>query len=423
MGAWPRGGLWRHPDFLRLWGSQSVSQLGSQISVLAIPFAAVLVVDASAFQVALLGAAVMAPWLLFALPAGVWVDRLPRRPILVIADLGRAVALASIPLAYALDVLTMAQLYAVSFVSGTLTVFFDVAYQSYLPALVERTQLVDGNAKLEFSRSAASVAGPGLGGALVAALTAPYAVAADAVSFVGSAILLFRIRRPERPPERTGAASVRAELVEGLRYVFGDARWRSMMGYVASVNFFFAVAESVFIVYAVRRLELSAPVIGAIFAVTNIGAVFGAMLVGRVSRRLGVGRTLVVSGLLGGPPLLLIPLAPASFPIPFLVARWFLVSLGIVIYNVTAISLIQALTPERMLGRMNASRRFVVWGTIPLGSVTSGALASTIGLRETIFVGAVGASLSFLWLAFSPLRRIREMPRHATADELTISAC
>jgi MFS family permease len=423
MGAWPRGGLWRHPDFLRLWGSQSVSQLGSQISVLAIPFAAVLVVDASAFQVALLGAAVMAPWLLFALPAGVWVDRLPRRPILVIADLGRAVALASIPLAYALDVLTMAQLYAVSFVSGTLTVFFDVAYQSYLPALVERTQLVDGNAKLEFSRSAASVAGPGLGGALVAALTAPYAVAADAVSFVGSAILLFRIRRPERPPEWTGAASVRAELVEGLRYVFGDARWRSMMGYVASVNFFFAVAESVFIVYAVRRLELSAPVIGAIFAVTNIGAVFGAMLVGRVSRRLGVGRTLVVSGLLGGPPLLLIPLAPASFPIPFLVAGWFLVSLGIVIYNVTAISLIQALTPERMLGRMNASRRFVVWGTIPLGSVTSGALASTIGLRETIFVGAVGASFSFLWLAFSPLRRIREMPRHATADELTISAC
>jgi MFS family permease len=423
MGAWPRGGLWRHPDFLRLWGSQSVSQLGSQISVLAIPFAAVLVVDASAFQVALLGAAVMAPWLLFALPAGVWVDRLPRRPILVIADLGRAVALASIPLAYALDVLTMAQLYAVSFVSGTLTVFFDVAYQSYLPALVERTQLVDGNAKLEFSRSAASVAGPGLGGALVAALTAPYAVAADAVSFVGSAILLFRIRRPERPPEWTGAASVRAELVEGLRYVFGDARWRSMMGYVASVNFFFAVAESVFIVYAVRRLELSAPVIGAIFAVTNIGAVFGAMLVGRVSRRLGVGRTLVVSGLLGGPPLLLIPLAPASFPIPFLVAGWFLVSLGIVIYNVTAISLIQALTPERMLGRMNASRRFVVWGTIPLGSVTSGALASTIGLRETIFVGAVGASLSFLWLAFSPLLRIREMPRHATADELTISAC
>jgi MFS family permease len=423
MGAWPRGGLWRHPDFLRLWGSQSVSQLGSQISVLAIPLAAVLVVDASAFQVALLGAAVMAPWLLFALPAGVWVDRLPRRPILVIADLGRAVALASIPLAYALDVLTMAQLYAVSFVSGTLTVFFDVAYQSYLPALVERTQLVDGNAKLEFSRSAASVAGPGLGGALVAALTAPYAVAADAVSFVGSAILLFRIRRPERPPEWTGAASVRAELVEGLRYVFGDARWRSMMGYVASVNFFFAVAESVFIVYAVRRLELSAPVIGAIFAVTNIGAVFGAMLVGRVSRRLGVGRTLVVSGLLGGPPLLLIPLAPASFPIPFLVAGWFLVSLGIVIYNVTAISLIQALTPERMLGRMNASRRFVVWGTIPLGSVTSGALASTIGLRETIFVGAVGASFSFLWLAFSPLRRIREMPRHATADELTISAC
>jgi MFS family permease len=162
MRMWPHGGLWRHPDFLRLWGAQTVSQLGSQVSFLALPLAAVLVLDASAFQVALLGAAVMAPWLLFALPAGVWVDRVSRRPILVIADLGRAAVLASVPLAYAIDALTMAQLFATAFATGTLTVFFDVAYQSYLPSLVERRQLVDGNAKLEVSRSGASVAGPGL---------------------------------------------------------------------------------------------------------------------------------------------------------------------------------------------------------------------------------------------------------------------
>jgi MFS family permease len=410
MLGWPRGGLWRHPDFLHLWGSQTVSQLGSQVSFLALPLAAVLVVDASAFQVALLGTAVMAPWLLFALPAGVWVDRVSRRPILVVADLGRAAVLASVPVAYAFGALTMAQLYVAAFAAGTLTVFFDVAYQSYLPALVERSQLVDGNAKLEVSRAGASVAGPGLGGALVGAVTAPYAVAVDAASFLASALLLFRIRAPESPPAREVRGSVRAELVDGLRYVFGDARWRSLMGYVASVNFFFTVAESIFIVYAVRVLGLSAPLIGLVFTLSNLGGIVGALVVSRVSHRLGVGRTLVVSGFLGGPPLLLVPLAPASFPIPFLVVGWLFLSFGVVMYNVTAVSLIQALTPERLLGRMNASRRLVVWGTIPIGSVVGGALASTIGLRETIFVGAIGASFSFLFLYFSPLRTIHEMP-------------
>jgi MFS family permease len=414
MPAWPSGGLWRQPDFLKLWGSQTVSQLGTQVSLLALPLAAVLVVDASAFEVALLSTAIMVPWLVFALPAGVWVDRVRRQPILVVTDLGRAVALASVPLAYATDTLTMAQLYVVAIVTGTLTVFFDVAYQSYLPSIVERRALVDGNSKLEFSRAAASVAGPGLGGALVGALTAPYAVLVDAVSFLGSALLLFRIRAPEVPPERTKGASARAELVEGLRYVFGDPRWRSMMGYVASVNFFFAVAESIFIVYAVRDLDLSAPLIGLIFTLSNLGGIAGAVLAGRAARRLGIGGTLVASGLLSGPPLLLVPLAPQASPIPFLVAGWLFVSLGVVLYNVTAISLIQALTPERMLGRMNASRRFVVWGTIPIGSFVSGVLATVIGLRPTIFVGAVGASFSFLFLALSPLRTIHEMPESPT---------
>jgi MFS family permease len=410
MRTWPQGGLWRHGDFLHLWGSQTVSQLGSQVTLLALPLAAVLVVDASAFQVALLSAAVMLPWLVFALPAGVWVDRLPRRPILVLADVGRAVALGSIPVAFAVDALTMAQLYAAALVSGTLTVFFDVAYQSYLPSLVTREQLVDGNAKLELSRASAQVAGPGLGGGLVAALTAPAAIAADAASFLVSALLLFRLRARETLPDRSEGTSLRLELVEGLRYVFGDARWRSLMGYVATVNFFYSVADSIFIVYAVRKLDLSPQLIGLVFTLSNLGGVVGAMLVGRVGTRLGVGRTLVAAGLLSGPPLVLVPLAPHAAPIPFIVAGLLLGSLGVVLYNVTAISLIQALTPERLLGRMNASRRFVVWGTIPLGSVVSGVLASTIGLRATLGVGAVGASFAFLFLYFSPLRTIQDMP-------------
>jgi MFS family permease len=218
---WPRGGLWRHPDFLRLWSAQTISQFGSQVSQLALPLAAILVLDASAFEVALLGTVEFLPFLLFALPAGVWVDRLPRKPILVLGDVGRAVALASIPLAYAFDALTIWQLYVVGFVVGVCTVFFDVAYQSYLPSLVDRAQLVDGNSKLEVSRSAAALAGPGLAGVLIGALTAPYAILLDAISFVWSAGLLFRIRTEEIVPAPTETPSMRRKLGEGLRYLLG----------------------------------------------------------------------------------------------------------------------------------------------------------------------------------------------------------
>ena len=212
---WPRGGLWRHPDFLKLWSAQTISLVGTQISQLAIPLAAILVLDASAFEVAVVGVAEFLPFLLFALPAGVWVDRLPRRPILVIADVGRGVALATIPLFYAFDALTIWQLYAVGFVVGTLTVFFDVAYQSYLPSLVSRDQLVDGNSKLEVSRSAASLAGPGIAGVLVAAITAPYAILVDAISFFVSGGFVAAIRRREPPPERAEERSMRRELDGG----------------------------------------------------------------------------------------------------------------------------------------------------------------------------------------------------------------
>jgi MFS family permease len=417
--VWPHGGLWRHADFLRLWGAQTVSQLGSQVSQLAIPLVAIIVLHASAFEVAVLGAIEFLPFTLFALPAGVWVDRLPRRPILVVADVGRALLLASIPLAYALDVLTIWQLYAVGFAVGVCTVFFDVAYQSYLPSLVERDQLVDGNSKLEISRSGAQIGGPGLGGILVSALTAPFAVLVDALSFAWSALLVWRIRTHEEHRVPEAAPSMRREVAEGLRYIFGDPRWRAIALYVATFNFLSNVAFSIYLVYAVRELHLSAALIGVIFAVGNTGWLVGAVLASRVSRRLGIGRTLTAAALLTGAPNLLIPLAPQSFPIPFLIAAGIVVTFGVVIYNVTGISLMQALTPDRMLGRMNASRRWVVWGTIPLGNVTGGVLATTIGLRETLFVGTIGLSFTFLFLLFSPLRSIDRLPdQPAAPDEL-----
>jgi MFS family permease len=407
---WPRGGLWRHPDFLRLWGAETVSQFGTQVSQLAIPLIAIIVLKASAFEVAALGAIEFLPFTLFALPAGVWVDRLPRRPILVIADVGRAVALVSIPLAYAFDVLTIWQLFVVGFVVGVFTVFFDVAYQSYLPSLVERDRLVDGNSKLEVSRSAAQIGGPGLGGVLVSAITGPFAVLVDAVSFVWSALLIWRIRAREERPAPEAAPSMRREVMEGLRYILGDPRWRALSLYVASSNFFSNVIFAVYLVYAVRELDLSPATIGLIFAVGNSGWLLGAVVAGRVSRRLGVGRTLIAGALVSGPASLLVPLAPRSFPIPFLVGSMILLAFGIVLFNVTAISLMQTLTPNRILGRMNASRRWVVWGTIPLGGFLGGALASWVGLRETLFVGAIGMSLAFLFLVFSPLREIERAP-------------
>jgi MFS family permease len=405
----PSGPLWRHGDFLRLWGAQTISQLGSQISLLALPLVAIFTLEASTFEVAALGAMDFLPFLLFALPAGVWVDRLPLRPILVTADFGRAVVLLTIPLAAALDLLTIWQLYAVGFTTGLLTVFFDVAYQSYLPALVRREELVDGNAKLEVSRSGAQFAGPAIGGVLVDLITAPYAILADAVSFLWSALLLFRIRRREPKLERDPERSMRRELVEGLRYILRDPRWRAISAYVASSNFFFNVSYAVFLVYAARGLGLSPLAIGVTLSLGSLGWLGGALVASRISRKLGPGPTAILAAMTSGPPLFLIPLAPQSFPIPFFVLSEVLCGLAIVLFNITAISLMQALTPQRLLGRMNASRRFVVWGTIPLGAFTGGVLGTEIGLRPTLFVGAVGACFCFIPLLFSPLRNIREL--------------
>ena len=403
------GGLWRHRDFLSLWGSETISQFGSQVTFLALPLVAIIVLSESAFKVALLTSVEFLPFILFALPAGVWVDRLRRRPILVLANLGRAVALATVPLAHWLGVLTIWQLYAVGFATGVCTVFFDVAYQSYLPSLVGRHHIVEGNAKLETSRSAAQIAGPGLAGALVAALTAPVAILVDAVSFLVSALLLGRIGQQEEVPLREARGKLHVELLDGIRYVFGHAYQRGMVGAVALSNFFGNVVFSILLVYAVRELELSAATIGVVFALGNVGTLVAALTARRISDRLGVGRTIVGAALLFGPGTLLLAVAPKELAIPFFVASGFMVGFGVILFNVTAISLIQAITPDRMLGRANASRRFVVWGVIPLGALAGGALASTIGLRETIFVGAIGSLFAVIPLLLSPVRSVGRM--------------
>ena len=287
------GGLWRHRDFLSLWGAETISQFGTQVSLLALPLVAIIVLEESSFRVAALTTAEYLPFLLFALPAGVWVDRLRRRPILILGDLGRAAALVSVPVAHWLGVLTIWQLYAVGFAMGICTVFFDVAYQSYLPALVGREQIVEGNSKLEVSRSAANIAGPGVAGSLIAVLTAPFAILADAISFVASAFLLGMIKKVEEPPPREDRRSMKAELGEGLRYVFTHPYQRGMVAAVALSNFFGNLVYSILLVYAVRGLGLSAATIGVALAVGNLGTLAAALTARRISDRLGVGRTIV----------------------------------------------------------------------------------------------------------------------------------
>ena len=413
MRLWPTGGLWRHPDFIKLWSAETVSQFGSQFSLLALPLTAVIVLDASVFEVAALNVVEFLPFVLVSLPAGVWVDRLAKRPILVIGDLARAGLLSSIPIAYAFDALTIWQLYAVGFLVGISTVFFDVAYQSYLPALVNRRQLIDGNSKLEISRSGAQLGGPGLAGVLVDLLSAPVAVLFDALSFVGSALFIFGIRKREGVPEGETAPArrrMREDIAEGLRYVFKHPYLKNIAACTATFNFFGGF-QAVLIVYAVRVLDLRPAVIGLAFTLGNIGPLIAAFTSGRISRRFGVGPTIIGASIVGGPMFLLVPFAPhgnAALAVlgPAILVGGFMN----VLYNVTQVSLRQAITPERIQGRMNSVMRFIVWGTIPLGTLLGGALGTWIGLKETLILGGIGCCLPFLPVLFSPVRSLREMP-------------
>ena len=411
---WPTGGLWRHPDFLKLWSATTVSQFGTQISQLALPLVAVLVLDASAFEVAALGVVDFLPFMLFTLPAGVLVDRLRRRPILIAADLGRAGLLATIPVAYFADALTLGQLYVVGFLAGVCTVFFDVAYQSYLPALVDRRALIEGNSKLQVSYSTAQISGPGFAGILIEFFTAPYAVLIDAVSYLGSALFVFGIRTPEEGPNSAGEDEQKAgmwtELKEGLRFVLGNPNLRAQAGCTATSNFFFTLGFSIIVVFYVRVLGLSPGVIGLVISIGSVGSLAAAFTARRISDRFGIGPTTIAATFIQCPAFLLIAIAPATTPIPFLVAGGLVLGFVIVAYNIVQVSYRQAICPPRLQGRMNSVMRFIVWGTIPIGGLIGGALGTWVGLRETLVFGALGSGASFLWILLSPQRHLREMP-------------
>jgi MFS family permease len=405
--------LWRDRDFVKLWGAETVSLFGTQVTVLALPLTAVLTLKASAGELGLLNAARFAPFIAVILFAGVWVDRRRRRPVLIQTNIGRALLIALVPAAAALDILGIELLCAVGFLVGVLTVFFDVAYPSYVPSLVGRRRLTAGNSRLEASRSAAEVGGPGVGGILVGLVTAPFALLLDAISFLFSAAVLSRIRA--REPEPSGAeerSPTWPAIREGFRFTFADRYLRPIAGEAATFNLFEQTIMTVFVIYAVRELQLSAGLLGLIISIGAAGALVGAVAAPYPERRFGLGPTIVGSMLVACTVPLALPLVTGSraVVVPLLGLTFFVWGLAISVSNVHVVSLRQASTPDRLLGRMNASYRFFTYGAIPIGALIGGFLGEAVGLRETLFVGAGGLLLALAWIAASAVPRLRELP-------------
>lgn len=403
-----RTSLWRNGSFMRLWFAQAVSNAGAQITNLALPLTAVLALGATPAQMGALGVASSLPNLFFGLLAGVWVDRVRRRPILVGADLGRAVLLATIPAAALLGSLTFAHLYAVAFASATLGLFFTIASVAVLPSVVRRDQLVEANSKLAASDSVLAIVGPSGAGALVQLLSAPKAIVVDAVSYVLSALALRGVGVSEEPPGRERRGSLRAEIGEGIRELVRTPLLRALT-VAATVGVFGAAVQStVLLLFFTRELGLAPAAIGLVYAAAGVGGLLGALAAGRVARRIGTGPSVILGESLWAVSALLVPLAgvagPALAPI---VAAQVATGVGGAIWSVNQMSLRQHLTPVRLLGRVTAARRFLLFGAAPLGSVLGGVLGGRVGLRATLLVGAIGVVAGLALLFFSPVRGVR----------------
>lgn len=414
-----RSELWHDRGFARLFAANAAAQLGEQVSLIAIPLAALYVLKASALGVALLRSFAVLPFLLFSLPAGVWVDRLRRRPLMILADFGRAAAVVSIPIAYWLGHLSMAQLYLVAGVHGFLSVIFDLSYLSFLPTLVGRDRLGEANEKLLGMQSAAGLAGPTLGGGLVSAIGAPVAVLAEAVGFLVSGASVLAIRGREERPQPTQTRA-RAELAEGLCYVFSQPYLRTLTIWISAGNLFTSALFALFIVFMVRDLHLGATTIGWVSAVINLGFIGAALTNRRLVGRFGVGPMIAYTGLASQALLLGLPLAPSASPLPVLVVTGFGATFLGFFMNVNQLTLRQAITPNRLLGRMNAVTRFMYWGTMPLGSALGGVVADVAGLRATLLAACAGAIVTQVPIALSPIRKLRGLPSPPPEPALSV---
>jgi Na+/melibiose symporter-like transporter len=419
--AAPRS-LWRHRDFMALRIGQSVSEVGSSVTTVALPLTAVVLLHASTLQVGLLSAAGTASFLLVALPAGLVVDRVAKRWLMLSCDLARMVIIGSVAVAAAFHVLTMGQVYAVALLSGLATVFFDVAYQSYVPSLVKRDQLHEANGKLGASQAFAGVVGPSLGGALFGLIKAG-AMTVDAISYGVSTVslLLIRAREPVRVPggKKPGQGSMRQEVFAGLSFVLSHRVLRKIAACTGTANLFGAMSGALEILFLVRVVHVRPAEVGVLFGIGSLGGIGGGLLSGRLSRWIGSARIIWFSMLVFGAVPIVMPLtAPGPRLVLFPIAAAGL-SFTALVYNIAQLSYRQLITPPELLGRMNAAIRWIVWGTLPLGGVIGGVLgsASVLGIRPTLWIGVLGSWAAGFWVLFSPLRTMRDIPAHDQADD------
>lgn len=392
--------------FRRYWTAQTISMFGDQISGIAIPLTGVLVLHANAAQMGYLTALEWLPSLLFGVPAGAWVDRRGhRRATMIAADIGRFAVLASVPVAYLLHALTLAQLYGAAFGAGVLSVLFTVADPAVFIAVVKQERVIDGNQLVYASRALSFVGGPSIGGLLVQLLSAPFAILADALSFLGSAFFLRRIRPAEPPADSTGRGSVTA----GARFIVRSSIIRSGLLAVAVVNFFNLMFGALYLLFAVRVLHISAGVIGVVLGVAATGGVLGAAVTKRIADRIGVGWAFTAGCAVFTAPLMLWPLAggPRALVIATLFLADFLCGFGVMVLDISAGSIFAAVIPDQVRARVSGAFQAVNYGTRPLGALLGGLLGSQLGLRPALWVATAGGVLGALLLLPSPVPRFR----------------
>ncbi|MFI7546989.1 MFS transporter [Actinoplanes sp. NPDC049599] len=406
-------GALRNPDFRKFWIGETVSLVGTEVTRFALPLVAVLTLGASAFEVGVLNALRYVPIVVVSLFAGIWLDRRRRLPVLIASNTFRAVCIGLVPLLAAVGGLTIWTLGAIALVLGTFTVLFDVGSLSLVPNLVDRPQLPDANGRLQTSFSLAMIVGPGVGGFLVSTLGAPLTLSLDAVSYAFSVVmlLLLTVREPE-PQAAADRPTVRAAIGEGLHAVFGNRVLRNLLSQSATFNLAQNAMMTVFVLYTVRYLGLTAGQLGLVLGIGSLGALAGGLLATRITRTVGYGRSLRLATVVAG-------LAPLTFllaqgrdlaSVTLLTAAYGAAGFMLVIYNINTVSLRQVVTPNRLLARMNASYRMVLFGTIPLGALLGGTLAQSLGLRPAMVITVVLLTAPIAWTFFSPVFRLPALP-------------
>jgi MFS family permease len=406
-------------DFIKLWAGETVSLIGTQVTQFAMPLVAILTLNATVFQVGVLNALRFLPLIPLSLLAGVLLDRRRRRPVLICCALGSAVLIGLVPLSSAIGVLSMGLLYVVTTLVGTLNMTFDVGALSYVPFLVEPRHLSQANGKLQASFAVAGIAGPGVAGLLVGLITAPVTLSVDAVSYLFSALGLVSIRKTEpepKAPERR--PSIRRSIAEGFRAVYGSRLLRVLLAQSAALNVGFGAVSTVFVVYAIRVLSLSPVKLGLAVGALAAGALFGSLFATRARMALGLGRALAVSivGVSAGPLLLVIPRGASPLSMLVIIAGWLSHGCGISIWNVNTITLRQTVTPQRLLARMNATYRMLLFGALPVGAMAGGLLGSAVGLRSALVISVIALTTPVLWIFFSPVFRLKDMPIGPPSD-------